>query len=61
MNQQTSNHYVVGTNKPQVEIHVQPKDPYYYQRLRAAQKLNRDEESLNDEPDFNTRLDIDNE
>lgn len=48
----------VGRDKPVVDYHVQPKDKYEYQRRKAALKLNRDEVTLNDYPDYDTRLDI---
>lgn len=56
-----NDHYIIGTDKPKVEVHIQPKDKFYWDRRRAAQKLNRDEATLNDEPDFDTRMDVDNE
>lgn len=61
MSSTNSKHYIVGTYKPEVEIHIQPHDKFYWDRRRAANKLDRDEETLNDEPDFDTRMDVDRE
>lgn len=61
MNTDHPERYYVGYHMPVVEIEIQAPDPYYWERRKAAERLNRDEASLEDEPDFNPRMDIDND
>ena len=51
----------IGIDKPVVEYHIQRPDPYYWQRRTAALKLNYEEDELNDYPERDNRMDVDQE
>lgn len=51
-------HYI-GKDKPKVQVTRVPADKQWYYRNQAALRLHKDQSELEDEPDFDTHLEMD--